>query len=54
MAAMTAKGSQTFIAARHRLRLARNDVPGATAVTARELACLFYTLVTAVESHVMR
>ena len=46
MAAMTARRSQTFIGARHRARLARNDAPVAITATARELACLIYLMVT--------
>ena len=54
MAAMTARRSQTFIGARHRGRLARKDAPVAITATARELACLIYTLVTRGEEYVER
>ena len=53
-AAMTARRSQTFIGARHRARLARRDAPVAITATARELACLIYTLVTRGEEYVER
>ncbi len=54
MAAMSARRSQTFIGARHRARLARKDAPVAVTATARELACLVYTLVTNGEEYVER
>ena len=54
MAALTARRSQTFIGAKHRGRLARKDAPVAITATARELACLIYTLVTRREEHVER
>ncbi len=54
MAALTARRSQTFIGARHRGRLARKDAPVAITATARELACLIYTLVTRGEENVER
>ena len=54
MAALTARRSQTFIGARHRGRLARKDAPVAITATARELACLIYTLVTRGEEYVER
>ncbi len=54
MAAMSARRSQTFIGARHRARLARKDAPVAVTATARELACLVYTLVTNGEEHLER
>ena len=50
MAAMSARRSQTFIGARHRARLARKDAP--VAITARELACLIYLMVTRGEAYV--
>ena len=52
MAAMSARRSQTFIGARHRARLARKDAPVAITATARELACLIYTMVTRGEAYV--
>ena len=54
MAALTARRSQTFIGARHRGRLARKDAPVAITATARELACLIYTLITRGEEYVER
>ena len=51
---LTARRSQTFIGARHRARLARKDTPVAITVTARELACLIYTLVTRGKEYVER
>ena len=54
MAALTARKSQTFIGARHRARLARKDAPVAITATARELACLIYTLVTRGDEYVER
>ncbi len=54
MAALNARRSQTFIGARHRARLARKDAPVAINATARELACLVYTLVTRGEEYVER
>ncbi|MXY35025.1 MAG: IS110 family transposase [Boseongicola sp. SB0676_bin_33] len=54
MAAMSARRSQAFIGARHRGRLARKDAPVAITATARELACLIYTLVTRAEEYVER
>ena len=53
-AALTARKSQTFIGARHRGRLARKDAPVAITATARELACLIYTLITRGEEYVER
>ncbi len=47
---MPARRSQTFIGARHRARLARKDTP--VAITARELACLIYVMVTRGEAYV--
>ena len=52
MAAMSARRSQTFIGARHRARLARKDAPVAITATARELACLIFTMVTRGEAYV--
>ena len=40
--------------ARHRGRLARKDAPVAITATARELACLIYTLITRGEEYVER
>ena len=54
MAALNARCSQTFIGARHRARLARKDAPVAINATARELACLIYTMVTRGEEYVER
>ena len=54
MAAMSARRSQTFIGARHRGRLARKDAPVTITATARELACLIYTLITRGEEYVER
>ena len=51
---MSARRSQTFIGARHRVRLAWKDAPGAIKATARDLACLIHTLIVRGNEYVER
>ena len=52
MAALAARRSETFIGAKHRARLARMDTPVAIKATARDLACLIYSMVTEGQEYV--